>query len=88
MNSSSEQLLKAKRDNYRNELRKQELNSIMTTKRQKLLEQSIPPENGFLKYISSFSFIQTYNSTDHTQFDPKAFSDKVFYFSRIILNKK
>ena len=77
MNSSPvEQIIKAKRQTYRDEIRKQDLNSKMLLKRQLQLENNemdtkILLENNFPKFLSHFKFMQNYE-------DVKDVPNKVF----------
>jgi len=74
MNSSFEQMIKLKREGYRNEIRKQELTNKMIMKRQKQLQiNSKADENNFLSFLSTFKFMQNYT-------DSKDIPNKVLLF--------
>jgi len=86
MNSSPyEQMIKAKRENYRNEIRKQDIGLKMSLKRQIIFEQTQNSmtliESNFSKFLSTFKFMERYT-------DPKDVPNKVpsffllFYFKQ------
>ena len=64
MNSSFEQMTKLKREEYRNEIRKHDINDKMKIKRQKLMQLNTKADgNDFLNFISTFKFMQNYKDS-------------------------
>lgn len=81
-NTSFETILKNKRESFRSEIRKQEINNKMFLKRQFLLEQksNTPEKCSFELFLQNFKFMENYT-------DPKLVPNKVYkmFFILIVL---